>query len=429
MRKLRIRVNTFLTLSILAGIIAVTNCTRKNRVTYQPVQAKEFEQIDSLIQSNIDQENIPGAVVQVEIGDQIVHRQALGYAELYKFGMKKLDQPVKMDTERMFDLASLTKVFATTFGIMKLMDEGRIHLDDPVHKYLPQFNGDKSLITIRQLLTHTSGLNEWQPLYYHASTSKETLDYIGKLPLKYKPGEGRHYSDLGFMSLGYIIEQVSGQRLDAFVKQNIYEPLRLKHICFNPKEHEFDHFAATSHGNPFERHMVYDDDFGYLCKEDPDSWNGWRHYTLMGEVNDGNSFYANQGIAGHAGLFATIRDLQKLVNLLLNHGKYKGKQIISEDVIKKFLTQDQYGNGLGWAMDPDIISAPGAPVGTFGHTGFTGTNVVIIPKYHASMIMLTNRQNVGPQENGYYFNLNPLRRKVFKNVMKYIQDNEIARVK
>lgn len=429
MRKMRIRANNLLVLCILAGFIAFSSCTKNEEVTYQPVKAREFVQIDSLIQSNIDQENIPGAVVQVEIGGKIVHRQALGYAELYKYGMEKLNSPVKMDTESMFDLASLTKVFATTFGIMKLVDEGLIALDDPVHKYLSQFDGDKSEITIRQLLTHTSGLNEWQPMYYHASNSKETLDYIGKLPLKYKPGEGRHYSDLGFMSLGYIIEHVSGKRLDAFVKQNIYDPLGLKHIGFNPKEHGFDHFAATSHGNPFERHMVYDDDFGYLCKEDPESWDGWRHYTLKGEVNDGNSYYANQGVAGHAGLFATIGDLQKLVNLLLNHGNYRGKQIISEDVISKFLTKDQYGNGLGWAMDPDIISAPGAPAGTFGHTGFTGTNVVVIPRYHASVIMLTNRQNVGPQKNGYYFNLNPLRRDVFKNVMHYIQVHKISGTK
>lgn len=405
---------------ILLIFVGATGCENPTKKKDQP---GNIPAIDSLIQQAIDKEHIPGAVIRIQQGDSILHFKAYGYAKKYGYGMEPLDVPVLMTKEHVFDLASLTKVFATTYGMMLLVDQKKVSLDDPVYRYLPEFDeGDKREITIRHLLTHTSGFLQWYPLYYHASDRRERYRKIVIMPLKWPVGEGRHYSDLGFMLLGDIIEKASGKLLDQFLTDQLYQILNLQHITFKPLKKNLKNIAATSHGNPFEKHMVHDDDFGYKVDVEPESWNGWREYTLKGEVNDGNAWYANNGVAGHAGLFSTAEDLQVLVSLLLNKGDYNGKRIISETVIDTFLTKDKYGNGLGWAMDPNIISAKGTPGGTFGHTGFTGTNVVVIPEYDLSVIFLTNRQNVGLQEDGYYYNLSPLRQQIVDGVMKRVSD-------
>lgn len=406
------KIKTFISVGLL--MMLGMGCSQQ-----QPEQAKigHIAAIDSLIQQQIEVGNIPGAIIQVKQGDSILHRAAYGHARKYNYDLEPLENPEPMTTSHQFDLASLTKVCATTFGIMQLVDEEKLSVDDPIHKYLPEFKGgQKSQITIRHLLTHTSGLPQWVPTYYHASNRQERYEYITQLPLKWEIGEGRHYSDLGFMLLGDIIERVTDQRLDRYLQKNLYQQLGLKYTAFNPLEKGFSKIAATSHGNPFEKHMVYDDNFGYDVDVDPKSWDGWRQYTLRGEVNDGNAWYANGGVAGHAGLFSTVGDLQILVDLLLHKGQFQGKQIISAAVIDRFLTKDRYGNGLGWAMDKDIISAEGSPDGTFGHTGFTGTNIVAVPQDSLSIILLTNRQHVGPQKNGYYADLGPLRQQIFDAV-------------
>lgn len=369
--------------------------------------------IDTLIQRAIEADNIPGAVIQIKMGDSILHRAAYGFAQKYSYEMERLAEPEPMTTDHLFDLASLTKVCATTFGVMLLVDEGKIALEDPIYKYLPEFQkGAKSKITIRQLLTHTSGLPQWLPTYYYASSQEERYQYLIQVPLKWPVGQARHYSDLGFMLLGDIIERVSGEELNKYLQKELYRPLRLKHTTFNPLDSGFEHIAATSHGNPFEKRMVYDDSFGYTVDVNPESWDGWRTYTVRGEVSDGNAWYANGGIAGHAGLFSTIADLQVLVDLLINRGMFEGRQYLSSATIDTFLTTDQYGNGLGWAMDKEFIAAGGSPEGTFGHTGFTGTNIVVVPKDKLSIIFLTNRQNTGLKDNGYYVNLDSLRQQV-----------------
>lgn len=390
-------------------------CTSDTDV--DPKKVGHIVAVDSLIQKEIDSESIPGAAIQIKKGDSILHRSAYGYAQKYNYGMQKLANPEPMTFEHLFDIASLTKVMATAFGIMKLVDEDALSLDDPIHNYLPEFEkGEKSHITIRHLLTHSSGLAQWVPTYYHAENKEERYQYIANLPLKWEVGEGRHYSDLGFMLLADIIERVSGQPLDQFLQERFYQPQNLQHTTFNPLTKGFEKIAATSHGNPFEKQMVYDDDFGYNVDVDPKSWDGWREYTLRGEVNDGNAWYANSGVAGHAGLFSTVDDLQVLVDLLMNKGYQEREQFISESIVDTFLTKDQYGNGLGWAMDKAFIAAEGSPEDTFGHTGFTGTNIVVVPQDSLSIILLTNRQNVGRQESGSYFNLKPLRKAIFNRV-------------
>ena len=293
------------------------------------------------------------------------HEKAYGAAQLFDYGGKRMNAPPPMTTAHRFDLASLTKVFATTFGLMLLVDQGTVDLDAPVFTYLPAFRGPaKDSVTVRHLLTHSAGLYPWKPLYYHARTPQETYAYISQLPLGYLVGKERHYSDLGFMLLGYLIEAVSGQSLDAFLSNTVYDPLGLKKTTFNPPP-SGPPFAATSHGNPFEKRMVADDSFGYLCDEEPDAFQGWRTYVVAGEVNDGNAFHAHGGLAGHAGLFSTAADLQVMLDLLLNKGVYAGRRLLSEDVIETFLTKNRFGHGLGWAMSTDVIPVDDLPAGSF----------------------------------------------------------------
>ncbi|MBS1577804.1 MAG: serine hydrolase [Bacteroidetes bacterium] len=386
------------------------------------VKAHLTEAIDSILNGAVDREEIPGAVIGIEQDGKIIYKQAYGFSQKYDFGHKLLAHPPMMNTETMFDMASLTKVIGTTTAIMLLVDRGLIHPDDPVGKYIKGFDTlPKSTITIRHLLTHTAGLYEWYPLFYRSAKRQTTYDLIHSLPLKYPVGKQRSYSDLGFVLLGEIIEKVSGLSLNRFEDENIFNPLGMTHTLYNPLEQgRVDNIAATSLGNPYEKRMVYDSSLGFSLKEiDPASWNGWRDYVLKGEVNDGNTWYANEGISGAAGLFSTVDDLQKLANMLMDKGHIRGQKFISESTIDSFLKEDRFHNGLGWMMDSTNSFMKEGPTGTFGHTGFTGTSIVIVPQYHLSVILLINRQNMGLLPSGQYYNPNMLRQKIFRAVMNY----------
>ena len=376
---------------------------------------------DSIIQAVVAEEHIPGAVVLIAQHGKTIYQKAYGSAQRYDYGLQRMDALLPMTTEHRFDLASLTKVFATTFGIMFLVDQQKVDLDAPLFTYLPAFRGPgKDSVTVRHLLTHSAGLYPWKPLYYHADTAQDTYAYISRLSLLHPVGKERHYSDLGFMLLGYLIEEVSGQPLDMFLRNALYKPVGLKMTAFNPPPGG-PGFAATSHGNPYEYHMVADDDFGYLCDENPETFTSWRDYVLAGEVNDGNAYYAHDGLAGHAGLFSTASDLQLLLDLLLNKGTHAGQRLLSEAVVETFLTKDRFGHGLGWAMSTDVIPVDDLPDGSFGHSGFTGTYAVAVPAYGFSIILLTNRQNVGVNASGYYNSVAPLKKSITELMIEAVQ--------
>ena len=375
-------------------------------IRIEPALARGIAAADSLINASIGK-LIPGAVFLVAKDGQVVHERAFGDAHLNDYEGRRLASPRPMRTSTIFDLASVSKVMATTFGIMLLADRGQIDADAPVSRYLPDFRGPHlDSITVRHLLNHSSGLVQWQPLYYNAANGAQTYRVIRGMPLAWGVGDARHYSDLGFMLLGYIVERVSGQPLDRFLKQNLYRPLGLKSMTFNPRARAFTEFAATEPGNVYERHMVYDSTFGYRYRGDPTTWNGWRQYVLNGEVDDGNAFYAHGGVAGHAGLFSTAADLRVLLDLLNNRGSYRGRQFIRPAIVDLFLTRDRYENYLGWQAPRDL------PEGSFSHTGFTGTYVLGVPRYKLSIVLLTNRQNMGTDARGYFPDLAPLQRAV-----------------
>jgi len=413
------------TTSILAGIFLcfMTLVSNSQGVMSRGAKAELKAEIDSILQSQVDHDKIPGAVILIKKNNKVIYRHAFGYAQKYDFNRILLNPPERMTFNCLFDIASLTKVIGTTTSIMLLADRGLIKVDDPVARYIEAFNSpDKKEITIRNLLTHTAGLYEWYPLYYLASDKHDCFRTIEGLPLVSPVGEQRRYSDLGFVLLGEIIENVSGMSLEKFMTQNVFQPLGMKKTTFNPlTAGGYGKIAATSAGNPYERRMVYDSTLGFKIKEiDPAQWDGWRTYILKGEVNDGNAWYANGGISGAAGLFSTASDLQKIVDMLMSKGWAGSKQFISWKTVDDFLKKDNFNNGLGWMMDPGNSFMKNAPVGSFGHTGFTGTSIAVIPDRKISVVLLINRQNCGLLANGEYYNVNPVRLQIFNAIMKYL---------
>lgn len=384
-----------------------------------------IKNVRELINKYVTNHDIPGAVIQIKKGKKVLLKKAFGYAAAYGMDGKPLAKPEKMTTRHLFDIASLTKVIGTTTAIMYLVDKAKIKIDDPISNYLLVYKSDvKGTITIRQLLSHTAGLYDWYPMYYRASNRKEVYDLIASLPLKYPIGKERHYSDLGFTVLGQIIEEVSQMSLEDFFHTYIFSSLHMRYTVYNPTLKKningkpmYPKIATTSPGNPYEYRMVHDTSLHFSFSEiDPDAWAGWRNYMLKGEVNDGNAWYAGKGVSGAAGLFSTVENLQILTDMLIHKGKVHGKVFISEKTIQSFLTQDEFKNGLGWMMDPDNAVIKNAPPGSFGHTGFTGTSIAVIPSSQISIILLVNRQNQGLKFNNAYFNLSELRQEIFKMV-------------
>ena len=392
-----------------------------------------------------------GAVIVALKDGKVVFEKAYGYAHYYDAAegssyanpvYEKIDNPREMTVDTLFDLASVTKVMATTQSIMVLVDRGLISVDDKVATYLPGFEANgKGDITIAQLLTHSSGLPQWEATFLYCNNKAEQLEYIKNLKLvpEFKTdGSEPKYSDFSFMTLGFIVEAVSGQDMDVFVKENVYIPLGMTNTTYKPLENGFtkDQIAATSLGNPYEYRMVDQANWsvGYDCTKDVDAFaafDGWRNYTLIGEVNDGNAGMGGKGVAGHAGLFSTASDLAILLQCMLNGGEYNGVRIYSEDTVKLFTSkhttyQENHVKadgvtpvlseefGYGFKLDQSWMGAS-ATENVFGHDGFTGTTVFADPDNNYVFVCLTNKMQAGFRQsttNGHekdvsnYYNTN-----------------------
>ena len=334
---------------------------------------------------------------------------------------KRVDNPVPMSADTLFDLASITKVMATTQGIMKLVSEGKVDVNERVSTYIPGFEANgKDNVTVARLLTHTSGLSQWEPMYLLVDRDRAAvLEHYKGLRLAGSPGSYA-YSDIGFRMLGFIIEAVSGMPQEEYLKENIYAPLGLTHITFNPLRNGFtpDDTAATSWGNYYEMAMVDAVNllgFGYnnnsatdairlrteymagIAKRDAGELGSWRNYTLRGEVNDGNSAMANDGVSGAAGLFASASDLAVLGQMMLQGGIYNGVRIYDEWVLDLFTgvrTGTTYG--YGFKLNQSFMGGTQARnINTFGHDGFTGTQIWFDKETNMVVVVLTNKMNVG----------------------------------
>jgi CubicO group peptidase (beta-lactamase class C family) len=367
---------------------------------------------------------VSGAVVLVGLGDRVILHRAYGYASRFDTSHRELQAPERMTTGHLFDIASLTKVVGTTAGIMLLADRGLLSVDDPVSKHLPAYSTkEKAGITIRHLLTHRSGMLDWYPMYYRASDRPQVHALIAGLPLKSPVGSQRKYSDLGFTVLGQIIEKISGEPLESFLLRRVFLPLGMRSTLYNPLlSGKGMPIVATSHGNPFEHRMVHDPALGYGFPEiDPFAWNGWRGYTLKGEVNDGNAWYAGKGVSGAAGLFSTAEDIAVVVRMLMSGGMHRGKRFLRSETVASFLAPNGDGHGLGWMMDPSSSFMKNAPSGSFGHTGFTGTSIAAVSSSGLYVIILTNRQHRGLLPSREYPNVNGMRQALFTRALRLLQ--------
>jgi CubicO group peptidase (beta-lactamase class C family) len=289
-------------------------------------------------------------------------------------GMGQLDarDSTRPTSTTIYDLASLTKVIATTTLMLQLVDQGRVALDSPVVRYLPAWRGPRTeRITVRQLLTHSSGLAAWRPFYKEAVDAADARAQLLLVGPEAQPGTRFLYSDMNFMLLGLLLEQVTGVPLDSAFQQRIARPLKLVDTRFKP-------------------------DSSTLARTAPTEYDPWRQRQPRGEVHDENAARFG-GVSGHAGLFSTVDDLAIVARLWMNGGTVNGVRIASAKTVAEFTrVQDSTisKRALGWETPTGGNSAghllsPRA----FGHTGFTGTSIWMDPAQDLFIILLTNRVN------------------------------------
>jgi CubicO group peptidase (beta-lactamase class C family) len=338
-----------------------------------------MKRVDRLMQQAIADRIFPGGVLLVSRDNRIEFFEAYGYADLFS------GAPVTRDT--IYDLASLTKPLATTLAVMQLIQESRLSLDQPAVSVLPRFLDPlMSQVTIRHLLAHSSGLANYRPYYLNLRQFplKERKEQLGKMltleRLVGVPGRQVLYSDMGFMILRWIIETISGQRLDHFLSEFLYRPLGLERLFFIDLKQP----ACNDNIAPTE-----------LC--------AWRNSLLKGKVHDDNAFIMG-GIDGHAGLFGSTADVAKLISVLLSDYRGQaGRSFFNADLIQAFWTrQTPSGRALGF----DMPSADDASCGHFfpktgvGHLGYTGTSFWVDPEQLIFIVLLTNRVHPSRYNDG-----------------------------
>lgn len=324
----------------------------------------------------------PGAVIGVARGGRRAFSSG-GYAQTFTEA-GSLATPVPMTEHVVSDLGSVTKVLATAAALMTFVARERLSLSAPVEAFVPQTRGQAAArATLEQLLRHRAGLWEWWPVYLDATGREAALDRAASLPLRYEPEAGFHYSDLGFMLLGGVVEACGGASLPSVVRSRVLDPLRLSRISFG-RPVDGAVVAASSRGDAIEREMIATGR-PYPVTVDASKFRRWRKRVLVGEVNDGNAFFAFGGASGHAGLFAPATEL-----LLFGEGllaSLSGEGPIHPDVVRTFLAPGpEGGHGPGFRTWPEF--------GAVGHLGFPGVGVAIVPERDLAVAMVTNRLHV-----------------------------------
>jgi uncharacterized protein YbbC (DUF1343 family)/CubicO group peptidase (beta-lactamase class C family) len=339
---------------------AATRAAQVTEPVAGTVSVNRFAAVDAILEKAVHEQNPPGVVVIVGHNGETVYRKAFGFRSL-----EPQREPMTMDT--IFDMASLTKCMVTATGIMQLVQAGQVRLNDPVAKYIPEFaqNG-KQDITVRQLLIHYSGLPEDLDLKTKWEGYETALRMAMETPPAFPPGSRFLYSDMNYIVLGEVIHRVSGQPLDEYAAKNIFEPLGMSWTRFNPPAYWRERIESTE----------YDE----------------RGVMLRGVVHDPTARRMG-GVAGHAGVFSTADDAAKFAKAMLNGGG----PILSPLSLEKMTTPQQPPNdtvvrGIGWDIDSPFSSNRGEflPVGSYGHTGFTGTSLWIDPTTNTYIIILSN---------------------------------------
>lgn len=327
---------------------------------------KKLSRVDEVIESAVRDSAFPGAQLLVVKDGIVVHHKSYGSYDFNTYA-----KPVENAT--LYDLASVTKVIATTSAVMKLVEEGALRLEDPVVNYIPQFGQQgKEKITVYNLMVHNSGLPAWRRFYNFCTTPQCVLDSVYATGLAYRTGDSTIYSDLGLITMGKIIEGVSGKTLDAYADSVFFKPLGMKSTMYNPPATLSDLIAPT----------------------EVDSFWQKTYAPVRGRVHDENAAVLG-GVSGHAGLFSRAMDLAKILQMLLNGGTYDGERYLKQEIIQRFTQRqsEQSSRGIGWDTKTSQRSFSGKLTSgrTYLHTGFTGTSVVVDPEKNLIVIFLTNR--------------------------------------
>ena len=298
-----------------------------------------------------------------------------------EYGAGQLDRndPVRPTSRTVWDLASLTKVIGTTSAMLQLVGSGRVALDTPVVRYLPEWKAaGAERVTVRHLLTHSGGLPAWRALYKEAADRDEALRQVFATAPDTLPGVRMVYSDLGFILLGTLVERVTGESLDAYDVRHVFKPLGMRDTRYLPPG-------------------------SWRARTAPTEIDPWRNRHLRGEVHDENASMLG-GVSGHAGLFSTAHDLARFARMYLNGGVLDGVRVFDSSTVRVFTRAPQPAlshRALGWET-PNTRNSAGVQLSAmaFGHTGFTGTSIWMDPSRNLFVVLLTNRVNPTRQSTG-----------------------------
>lgn len=396
------------------------------------MNAAKLDQIDALVAADITAKKLPGAVVLVGHKGKIVFRKAYGNRSL-------VPTVEKMTVDTIFDVASLTKPIATATSIMILVEQGKLRLNDTIGKFIPDIDDENAKrVTIQQLLTHTSGYAPDFDLREKWTGRDGMLAALKKEKLKTAPGTKFVYSDIGFIVLGEIIQRISSYPINEFAKSEIFNKISDRDIFFTSlwlRKIAFDNYSSIPGGvsaafldGQFQRIASTENIRGqnnYLgATFQGDALTG--DEILKGAVHDPTSFRMG-GVAGHAGLFSTADDLARYCQMMLNGGTLDGKRVMSAQTVAKMtapivVSEDGATRGLGWDINTSFSSNRGElfPLGSFGHTGFTGTSVWVDRVSQTFVVFLSNR--VHPDGKG---DVTPLRAKVATVVASAVEDTPV----
>ena len=359
--------------------------------------------VSEFLKERIAAGDFPSAVYIVGEAGRPVFADAVGNAVVEPSRI-----PATLDT--IYDLASLTKPLITGLLCARRIESRAIGLNSLVAEFLPEFNRpDKQAITVGQLLTHTSGLPAWRPLYILAKGKTDlALAAIASVDLEYASGTRVIYSDLGFITLGLLLEKLTGRRLAELAREEIFQPLALNRTFFNPEIAMQTGIAACETGNAYERNTCAEINAG--------EFQNWRQDVIWGQVHDGNAHFLG-GAAGHAGLFSTAEETLTIANQFLGRTVEETSvgypSLLKHETLHLFrqnLTSGlEESRSIGWMLAETSGSSagPDLPPDSFGHSGFTGTSCWIDPQHERVFILLTNRTHARALP---FVNINSVRR-------------------